>query len=282
LSLVVYIFEVQSGISERRPQLDAVQTAIARYDRESNSSYVVSGFNVTYLKTDNNEQTFIVSEGKAHVDGYEIELPHSLRVRLQKNPDIQAIESDPYTFQPEEGGVMTLALNRTPINEITKVDATIEKTITMTHGSYTGCSDAIPDTAVLEIVQANQGGTLYTNNTDYKLKTGEVDWSPSGAEPSPGSTYTLKYRVRGRLNPTDITETSFKISGAVPGSLVLVDYSWKMPRFDLLTIDPQGITRRIQGMAHAYTRPNMRPFTKSQVYVFYKDQAEILSKKRCT
>jgi hypothetical protein len=208
------VYSVENGVLIQNappPQLDAVQTAIARYDKESNGSYVVSGLNVTYLKTENNEQTFVVAEGKAHVDGYEIELPHSLRVKLQKNPDIQAIESDPYTFQPEQDGSMLLVLNRAPIAEITKVDATIEKTITMTHGSYTGCSDAIPDTAVLEIVQVNQGGTLYTNIVDYKLRTGEVDWSPGGSEPSPGSTYTLKYRVRGRLTPTEITETYMEV-----------------------------------------------------------------------
>jgi hypothetical protein len=71
------VYSVENGVLIQNappPQLDAVQTAIARYDRESNGSYVVNGLNVTYLKTDENEQTFIVSEGKAHVDGYEIEL----------------------------------------------------------------------------------------------------------------------------------------------------------------------------------------------------------------
>lgn len=269
------VYSIENGVLIQNappPQLDSVQTAIARYDKESNGSYVVNGLGVTYLKTENNEQTFIVAEGKAHVDGYEIELSHSLRIRLPENPDIQTIESDPYTFQADdESGFMHLTLNHSPIKEITKVDATIEKTINMTHGSYTGCSDAIPDTAVLEIVQISQGGTLYVNATDYKLRSGEVDWSPSGTEPSPGSSYKLTYRVRGKLPPTDITEQSFKIKGAVPGSLVLVDYSWKLPRYDLLSIDSKGVTSRIQGISHEF-KPSIPKTPSGQLALAYITQ----------
>ncbi|MDR3224060.1 MAG: DUF4815 domain-containing protein, partial [Holosporales bacterium] len=48
------VYSVENGVLIQNappPQLDAVQTAIARYDKESNGSYVVSGLNVTYLKT---------------------------------------------------------------------------------------------------------------------------------------------------------------------------------------------------------------------------------------
>ena len=69
-------------------------------------------------------------------------------------------DSDPYTFQPAAQGVMDLVLNETPADTILNVDVTVQKTITMTHGSYSGAMDPIPDVAVLEIIQIKQGTTF--------------------------------------------------------------------------------------------------------------------------
>ncbi len=273
------IYGVENGVLVQHappPQLDAVNAALARYDRESNGSYVVSGLDVMYLQTDNNEQVFVINEGKAHIDGFEIELPHSLRVRFAFDPDIQAIESEPHTFQPNTQGIMDLTLNETPIKEIFDVDVTVQKTIAMTHGSYTGVMDPIPDTSVLEIIQVKQGTTVYVNGTDYRLRSGDVDWSLSGAEPAPGSTYEITYRYRSRITPQNITENGFKISGAVNGTLVLVDYSWMMTRYDLITMDAQGIVRRIKGFAHPW-RPSLPKAPAGQLalaYVYQNWRAE--------
>ncbi|GHU21941.1 hypothetical protein FACS189472_14770 [Alphaproteobacteria bacterium] len=48
--------------------------------------------------------------------------------------------------------------------------------------------------------------------------------------------------------------TNVTLAGAVDGTMVLVTYSWKMPRYDLITIDNKGIVRRIKGLAHAWTQ----------------------------
>ncbi len=94
------------------PQANVVTTALARYDREANGSYVVNGLEVMFLhKEDQNggkKQVFVINEGKAHVDGYEIELPHSLRVYFDEDPDIKLVESEPHTFQPNSQRVMEL------------------------------------------------------------------------------------------------------------------------------------------------------------------------------
>ena len=70
-----------------------------------------------FLEVDNGEQVFVITEGKVHVNGYEIELPHGLRVRFPEDPDIDDIESEPHTFQADENDVMRLTLNNTPIHE---------------------------------------------------------------------------------------------------------------------------------------------------------------------
>ncbi|WCR54470.1 MAG: hypothetical protein PG981_001492 [Wolbachia endosymbiont of Ctenocephalides orientis wCori] len=71
-----------------------------------------------------------------------------------------------------------------------------------------------------------------------------------GKELSPGSSYEITYRARAHTTPEDLSEEGGKIRGAVDGTMVLVDYTWKMPRYDLITIDAKGAVRRIKGIAH--------------------------------
>jgi hypothetical protein len=249
------IYSVENGVLVQKalaPQMDSVSTALARYDNESNGSYLVRGMGVTCLSSSAAEQVFTINDGKAHVNGYEIELNHSLRVRFDNETDLQMVNSDPYLFEGDFENKMTIHLNYTPLAEVISVDATVQKVSNITHGSYSGASDPLPATSIVDIVQVRQGGTVYVKGTDYKLTAGQVDWSPSGAEPSPGSSYEVTYRHMTKLSPTNITDTGFVITGAVDGTTVLVTYTWKMPRYDLITIDADGIVRRVKGLAHQW------------------------------
>jgi len=269
------IYNIENGVLIEHsppPQANIVTTALARYDREANGSYVVDGLEVMFLQRESQmgerKQVFVINEGKAHVDGYEIELPHSLRVYFDEDPDIKLVESEPHSFQPNSNRVMELKVNDFPVKEIKKVDITVQKTNSLTHGSYSGVADPIPDFAVLEIIQIKQGNVIYENNTDYKLKSGDVDWSLPGKEPAPGSSYEITYRARTHIIPEDLNEEGGKITGAVDGTMVLIDYTWKMPRYDLITIDSKGTVRRIKGIAHPW-RPSMPKAPSGQLALSY-------------
>ncbi|WP_341812948.1 DUF4815 domain-containing protein [Wolbachia endosymbiont (group A) of Cephus spinipes] len=277
------IYNIENGVLIEHsppPQANIVTTALARYDKEANGSYVVNGLEVMFLHKEEKgeegvkkgkKEIFVINEGKAHVDGYEIELPHSIRVSFDEDPNIKSVESEPHTFQPNSQRVMELKVNDFPISEIKKVDITVQKTITVTHGSYSGAIDPILDSAVLEIIQVKQGNVIYENSIDYKLNAGNVDWSLPGKEPAPGSSYLITYRCRTHVSPEDISEQGCKVKGAVDNSLVLIDYTWKMPRFDLITIDSKGVVRRIKGISHPW-RPSMPKAPSGQLLLCYIHQ----------
>jgi hypothetical protein len=268
------VYVVDQGVlilKSAAPELDSVKVALARYDRESNGSYIVRGFDVKYHGVTDGKQTFVLNEGKAHVDGYEIELPHSVRLKYELNPDLSTVQSEPHTFQPDAQGNMRITLNNPTCHSIQAVDITQQKTANLTHGAFSGVADQIPDQAILEIVQVRQGNTVYTQGTDFRLQSGAVDWSLSGGEPAPGSSYEVTYRARVSVIPQDVTETGLTVSNAVPGTLVLIDYTWKMPRYDLITIDKDGKVQRIQGQAHPW-RPSIPKAPAGQLALAYVAQ----------
>ncbi|WP_264688189.1 DUF4815 domain-containing protein [Wolbachia endosymbiont (group A) of Sympetrum striolatum] len=272
------IYNIENGVLVEHsppPQANIVTTALARYDKEANGSYVVNGLEVMFLQREERGEkgakTFVINEGKAHVDGYEIELPHSIRVSFDEDPDIKTVKSEFHTFQANSQGVMELKVHDFPVSEIKRIDITVQKTFAVTHGSYSGVVDPIPDSAVQEIIQIKQGNVIYENSTDYKLSSGNVDWSLPGREPAPGSSYQITYRCRTHVSPEDINEQGCKVRGAVDNSLVLVDYTWKMPRYDLITIDAKGVVRRIKGIAHPW-KPSMPKAPSGQLLLCYIHQ----------
>ncbi len=70
---------------------------------------------------------------------------------------------------------------------------TARRTVTLVHGGFAGVADVLPDASVISIESVKQGTTNYTKDADYRLTAGQVDWSPQGAEPAPGSSYQVTY-----------------------------------------------------------------------------------------
>jgi len=249
------VHRVDNGVliaKQPPPQLDAVTVALARYDREANGgSYVVDGMDLTYRGIDESDQVFSLAEGKAHIEGFEVAFPTSLRKLFSADPDLQTVLDEPHRFSPDEQGNMRIDLSFTPVHSIQRVDATLEVTKTLTHGGFEGAKDPLPDQAVLEVVSITQNQTSYQQGIDFQLTQNQIDWSLNGIEPSPGTTYTIIYRYRDQLS-VNADETGFTVSNLVSGSLVTVDYQWKMPRIDLVSLDSQGQVRRIKGVPNSY------------------------------
>jgi len=248
------VYTVTNGVLDNKtapPNLDGVAEALRRYDRaQSGGTYVVTGLGIQGLSVINGQQIYSLSEGKAHVDGFEIEKPTASRLALPSDPDLLLIEAEPHTFLPDGTGKMRLNVTYAPLAEIVQVKVTAERIdVQVVHGAYTGVIDPLPDLSVLQILNVKQGATTYTAGTDYKLTGNGVDWTPAGAEPAPGSTYTVSYRFFTNGTVTLSDDRGFTVAGAVSGSIVMVDYRHKMARRDRLVMRRDGLVDRVRGVA---------------------------------
>ena len=256
------------------PELDSVKRLVARYDYDANGSYIVRGNRVTALGKDTTQSNymFTVSEGVANITGNKVAKPTATTLSFTIDPDLQSISNEPKVSTGAT--TQTLSLNRTPLNAIQDVVITEEKTVTLTHGSFTGALDILPDTSVLQIISVSQSGTTFAAGNDYNLTADQVDWTPSGAEPAPGSTYDVTYQYLTSVSPAAIDPDAgtFDVTGAVASSLVLIDYNWKMPRIDRIVLDAAGYYHRVRGTSTAFNaQPPQIPADQLGIAQYYQD-----------
>ena len=248
------IYALDNGILENRtqpPVLDGVIASLARYDYDANGHYVTEGLGVRFLDTDTDtqEHIFSVAEGRANIDGFKVERTQSQRLRLPIDPDLQRVSSEPQVFNDSGDGSMVVTINRPPLAQVIDIKVTQQKTETVVHGAFTGSRDVLTEPTVVAVLEVKQGGTTYAQGTDYKVVGDEIDWSPGGAEPAPGSSYQVTYQYIASITPTELTDTGFTVSGVVQGSTMYIDYQWKLPRVDVLALTADGQVERIKGIS---------------------------------
>ncbi len=233
---------------EPPPNLDAVTQALARYDRDSaGGTYVVSGLQVAQAADlSTGEQVYTISEGRARVVGYAIEQAAGRRVVYNAQPELRYIDAEPHASASVE--LQRINLGRHPAQSITQVRITARKTVTLTHGGFAGAADPLPDTSVIMVESIKQGGTSYTSGTSWVLTAGQIDWSPTGPEPAPGSSYQVTYQHIANIEPVEPDSTGFSVAGALPGTLVLVSYTQMLRRIDRLCLGADGTYQWIKGV----------------------------------
>lgn len=251
------VFTATNGVIDNKappPQLDGVAQALIRYARATTGgTHIVSGLGVHALSMVGGQQVFSIAEGRALVDGYEVEKPTATRLAFPNDPDVLLVEEEPHAFLPDAQGKMRVNVINAPLADLVEVKITAERVdVEVNRGIATGGADALPDLSVLQIMSVRQGGTTYVQGADYKQTGNKVDWSLSGAEPAPGSTYTVTYRHYTNGTVTAPDDRGFTVSGAVSGSLVMIDYHTKLPRRDRLVMRRDGQVDRVRGVADLY------------------------------
>ncbi len=252
------IHTVDDGVpraKETPPNLDSFNQGMARYDRDSTGggTYVASGLTVRAAEdSGGGAQVYTVAEGRCRVNGYGVDLLTSRRLSYAATPDLRFIDTE--VIEADGSAKQRINVAHPPIRDITALRVTLEKTVSVVHGSYSGCADALPDTSIMSLVEIRQGDTVYEAGTDYRRTGDTVDWSPTGNEPAPGSTYQATYTYLDKsLTPEDVDYDGFSVSGAVAGTGIMVSYNQALPRIDRLCISADGAFSWVQGVAAEYS-----------------------------
>lgn len=239
----VYILQDGVILDQKGPSLlEPAMQAIAIYDR-AHGNYVVNGCRVTALGKDAGKQSFTIEQGEANINGFKRTRLAALRVEVEEDWDEYAIPGETQIYSG--GASQVFQVVNFPIGVINTVLLTKQKTVTVTRGAVAHGRDALPDTSVLNIVSISG----YTAGTSYLLTGNTVDWAPAGPEPAAGATYSVTYRYREAVTPTEVTDRSFKVSGGATGGEVIYSYTAKMPRIDRVGLREDGSPVYILGVS---------------------------------
>lgn len=250
------VYVVEDGVQrakEAPPSLDAFNQALARYDRDSTGTgtYAVSGLMlVAGDDLADGRQVYHLSEGRARVDGMGVEMNTSRRVVYDAAPDLRLIDTEVHAATADSAtGGQRITLAHPPMKNVTALRITTETTESVVHGAYSGALDTLANTSVVSIVSVSQGDTTFVAGTDYTKNGDRVDWSPSGNEPAPGSTYTVTYQHITAVEPGNPDVDGFTVTGAVAGTSILLSYNQMLPRYDRLALTYEGVLTWFKGVA---------------------------------
>lgn len=271
------VYDVTDGmmaVKEAPPNLESFNLAIARYDRDSTGggTYVCHGMGIAAEPVDDlTKQYFMVAQGRARVSGSSIDVHTGMRVGHATSPNLREIDTEVITATGAASQRVTVA--HPPVWEYVNLRVTRRKKVTLIHGNYSGCSDALPDTSVLGIVAVVQAGTSFASGTDYVRVGDRLDWSPGGKEPAPGSSYEVTYDFLDTdVEPESPDRDGFVVRNAVGGSSIMITYRQALPRIDILCVSDLGEFRFLEGPASEYgCRPPQIPANLLALASIYQD-----------
>lgn len=286
------VYRVEDGAvlnNAAPPQVNAVEVAISRYDRQSTGGfYVTTGMQVAILAEDATSQTLAISEGTARVNGQEVVRQQSRRFTWDPEPDAATINNEQHSGPGTRGINHLVTTRNNPVQSFLQVSAERIVTHPVQHLVDEG-ADLLPFgpvRAVLRVASAASGGTEYLEGPDYTVINGTIDWAPGGDEPGTGTTYYVTYRFTHTITTASVylpTGTGCTVLGTVnvatanyspagtyacalaaaaEGGEILVSYTWAMPRYDLLCLDEQGEFLTVRGAPSA-NRPLPPPTPSS-------------------
>ena len=250
-SIFCGIYKIDTGILTR---LKKVKPDVIRYDRHAHGNYAVDGLKVSFVSSASGKQIFKITKGLAHIDGYETEIFQDINFSVDEVLAEEDITKEVSQSETLTGDSKKIALAHIPVEKISNVRITKQRTVeNLTHG-IAGCIDELPDDSVTKILEVKQGAKFYVEGTDFNFISASdgLDWSLAGYEPTPGSKYDVIYQYRVNADFTfDTTSVTVSDNNFLSDQPIDVTYDYRMPRRDIIVMNEDSSVELVRGKADA-------------------------------
>jgi hypothetical protein len=197
---------------------------IAKRDFDKSGNFVLSGLKLKIIEHPDypwDKRQLIIEAGTARIQGYDVSLIKDYAMDLELARETDEILDEPWLFEPYDtvtgtGGIYLLG--EKPVAKINRVSATVLAVDgygdrdPITRGQIPGGKDELSESSVEAVLAVSQQGTWDPNTesfvgvnqktfskSSYLVDGNDLDWSPTGDEPAPGSSYMAAYKYRKQL-----------------------------------------------------------------------------------
>lgn len=260
------IFLLQDGnlindkVNEDGTLIERFNSTLARRTYDESGHYKVWGLELSQKNQYDEDRLYLtLSEGKAYVEGWEIDKQTATTVPVKRSTATRQVLSEPKVY---EKNTNQYRLNNFPVSDIKRVTALISvSTVQTRQGSING-SDPIasrysPVVDIQSIKQVNSDIT-YKKNEDFVLEGDTVRWLQGGKQPNLGATYDITFTYNKQM----IQGVDYKLKAdrgsyyvelmengdkPVESSQMQIDYDFYLHYIATITLDKNGRVRVVEG-----------------------------------
>jgi len=184
--------------------LNSLLQNLAERTYDQAGSYLVRGFDSFIGGNDGSSVQVVTNAGRAYIQGFRLQKDLPTTTTVPKSVATKSVRGEQKTYNVNQ---RRYALNCSPLEETTQVEAIVEITANVTRGSVGGGEDLLRPNPVVDILEVSQGATIFTEGTDWQQSGNNVDWLGSGNEPAIGTTYTVRWTyVKQMVKGTDYVD----------------------------------------------------------------------------
>jgi hypothetical protein len=183
--------QLSNKYSRVRPLWSKFISYLEQRTYEESGHYLIQRPRIAILNTTPERLLFRVNDLAGYVMGRRISV-ESTALPIDTALTTMSVLDEPHVFVT--GTLKYLAYNQ-PIRTIPQFTGRVYEEQSMTRGGVPNGTDTVPSQfwPVAQVLEVSAGATTYIAGVDYVVSGNSINWSLGGAEPSPGSTYTVKF-----------------------------------------------------------------------------------------